>query len=153
MFNKLISLILVILGLFVGFGFVVYLTPWYVQELPLRIYGDKKVFKPGEIMIIEIKRKALICMEARVVKELVRIENGVEHEIAKMFRYTDIEIGEKTITVEYPLPDEKDRFTGRAGTYFWRGHFTYKPFGIIERRWYFVTEPFLIKLESNSEGG
>jgi hypothetical protein len=122
------------------------LIPWYRQVEPMVVYAKEKPFVAGEHMRIIVTRTALIGIEGRVTRELVRLHaNGEEEEVSKIDKLISIDRGTKILSVYYKLPSIEECPQMKPNTYFWRGSMVYKPFGWLEKTYFFRTEKFRIK--------
>lgn len=146
MANKLLTILVIISLCFVIIISITYLVPWYKQKLPLEIIGN--TFKPGDHVPIKVERKSLINLNARIVRELIRLDkhNNIEFEVSKEFQNVDFGIGKKTVVIYYKLPTLLTCPQLKSNTYIYRGNITYKPLGLIERRFHFETEEFQINI-------
>ena len=139
--------IMVALSMFFVFGHtIIEIIPWYSQENPMRIRLKSKVYKPGEFMGIQFKRRALVGFQARVTRELVRIHSNIEEEVFKITLDVSIDRGSKEVGVTYKLPTLELCPNISGNTYFWRGSMKYKPFGLVEKTYFFRTEPFQLEI-------
>jgi hypothetical protein len=143
--NKVL-LILVIFALFlVCFSIITNAVPWYSQIEPMTVHNKDKIFNPGERMKINFERTALIGLQARVTRELVHLhEDGSEEEIYKVDKEISIDRGTKKISVWYTLPTLKLCPQMSNDVYMWRGSMVYKPFGYLQKTYFFSTEKFQI---------
>jgi len=144
--NRILSIMIALAVLLVVSSTVANMIPWYRQNEPMKI-GNKELqpFKPGEHMRIDIERTALIGIEGRVTRELVRVHrNGDEEEVYKLNKLISIERGTKRISVYYKLPSIRECPQMKPNTYVWRGSMVYKPFGYLEKTYQFSTEKFQI---------
>jgi len=151
-----------VLAIFVGLALffvvssiVANLIPWYRQVEPMAVHEKETPFSPGDPMRIDITRTALVGIEGRVTRELVRLHNdGGEEEIYKLDKLVSIDKGTKNISVYYRLPTMHQCPQMGANTYIWRGSMVYKPFGMIEKTYFFRTEQFQIDTDyRNNEQG
>ena len=132
---------------------VLYLIPWYSCDPVFKTL--KKSYHPGERVHVKFNRTALINLYARSTRELVRIdEDGAFHEEAKITWRINIGKGTKQIIVSYKLLDNCVNAIRKnmsfpcihyeENTYHWIGNTIYKPFGLIERSFYWESTPFKI---------
>jgi hypothetical protein len=147
--RKPLNMVEVVLSL--GIFFIITSTianfiPWYSQVEPMTVYNKEEPFVGGEHMQIVITRRALIGIEGRVTRELVRLHaNGEEEEVSKIDKLISIDRGKKTLSVYYQLPSTEECPQMKPNTYFWRGSMVYKPFGWLEKTYFFRTEKFQIE--------
>jgi hypothetical protein len=125
--------------------------PWYKQVEPMSVHDKDREFKPGEPMRIDIQRTALVGFEGRVTRELVHVHaDGAEEEIYKIDKLISIDRGTKKISVYYKLPTLKICPQMSSNTYLWRGSMVYKPFGYLEKIYFFRTERFQIDTKNGT---
>ena len=149
-FNAVVVVAIVILSLNIIIG----LIPWYSQENPMVIMNNDKPFKPSDSMFVTFKRRALIGFQGSVTRELIRInkKTGAIEEIWKSSISASIGKGSKTIVLTYKIPSIAMYPEMRSNTYRWQGSMVYRPFGIIEKTFFFETEEFQIELEAPQQG-
>ena len=124
---------------------VVQVVPWYRFTNEPEIITEK-YYSPNEFMNIKFNRIALIDVQARLVRELVRVDiDGNEYDIAKISERLDIDKGVRHIIAQWHLPDTSEAPNLIPNTYFWRGSITYKPFGMLEKTVKFTTNTFQIR--------
>ena len=96
-------------------------------------------------------RTALIGFEGRVTRELVKIhKDGSEEEVYKLDKLISINRGKKNIVVYYKLPTIKICPQISGNTYVWRGAMVYKPFGFLEKTYFFRTEKFQLEVKEGA---
>ena len=126
--------------------------PWYTQDEPMQIMKNDEPFAPGQPQLVDVHRTALVGFEGRVTRELVKIHSdGAEEEVYKLDKLVSIDRGTKNVQIYYTLPTilECPQITGN--TYKWRGSMVYKPFGLLEKTYFFTTDTF--QLEVAWDGG
>lgn len=146
--NAVVIVAIVLLSIITIIGIV----PWYSQQNPMVIMNNDKPFKPGSSMFVTFKRRALIGFQGSVTRELVRINEstGAIEEIWKSSLSASIGKGDKTIVLAYKIPSLAMYPEMRNNTYKWQGSMVYKPFGMIEKTFFFETEEFQIDVEAAS---
>ena len=148
-FTKILTILVGVCVAFVLGSIVLGIVPWYMQENPMKIVGNKVFYNPGDSMQITFERRALIGFQGKVTRELVRIDprSGATEEIWKSSIDTSVGRGEKTIKLTYTIPTLAMYPTMVGNTYKWQGSMSYKPFGLIEKTFFFYTEPFQLHLK------
>jgi len=130
-----------------------YIIPWYSCDTVFETL--KESYHPGERVHVKFTRTALINLNARSTRELIRVdEDGAYHEEAKTTWRINMGKGTKRIVVSYKLPDNCANVIRKNtsfpcihyenNTYRWIGNTIYKPFGLIERSFYWESTPFKI---------
>ena len=153
--TKALNILVLVAVFFVVSSTVMALIPWYMQENPMLIVDQNgnhikgAKFNPGDPMYILFKRKALIGFQGQVVRELVRVNphTGATEEIWKSAVDNSVDRGTKTIILTYNIPTLEMYPKMEYNTYKWQGCMTYRPFGLIEKTFFFQTEKFKIVLK------
>lgn len=144
------------LAAIIGIIFLAGIFPWYMQKNPMVIIGNTKnrTFAPGDPMLISFKRTAIIGFQAKVVRELVKINpaSGAVEEVFKMSIDTSIGRGTKNIVLTYSVPEITAHQDMKANTYRWQGCMEYHPFGIVKKTFFFESEPFIIRIDKPGAG-
>ena len=148
---KLLNILVIICISFVLGSIVLGIIPWYMQENPMLIVDKKNHYYPGDQLSITFKRRALVGFQGKVTRELVRINprSGATEEVWKSSINTSVGRGEKSIILTYSIPTLAMNPTMVGNTYKWQGSMTYRPFGLIEKTFFFHTEPFQLYLRDN----
>ena len=153
-FTKSLNVVVNVVTLLVLLSISIGLIPWYMQENPMQIVDRQNHYAPGDAIRVTFNRRALIGFQGEVTRELVRIDptSGAVEEIWKSSIDTSIGRGSKTIVLTYNIPTLAQYPTMVGNTYMWQGCMTYRPFGLIERTFFFYTEPFTIRLREHKGG-
>jgi hypothetical protein len=147
--DKILTIMIGVAIFLVCSSIIVNLIPWYRQVEPMSVHDKDRVFRPGEPMKIDIQRTALVGFEGRVTRELVHVHtNGSEEEVYKIDKLISIDRGTKKISVYYTLPTLKLCPQMLSNTYMWRGSMVYKPFGYLEKTYFFSTEKFQLDIKN-----
>ena len=145
----MLTVLVVICIIFVFASISLSIIPWYMQENPMLIINKQASYAPGDTLRITFKRRALIGFQGKVTRELVRFNpiTGATEEIWKSSLYTSIGAGAKTIVLRYSIPTLEMYPEMEGNTYKWQGSMVYRPFGLVEKTFFFYTEKFQIKLK------
>ena len=151
--NKILTIMVALALFLVVSSTVANLIPWYRQVEPMIVIKINEPFKPGDPMPISIERNALIGFEGRVTRELVKIHpDGSEEEVYKLDKLISINRGKKNIVVYYRVPTLPECPQISGNTYLWRGSMVYKPFGFLEKTYFFRTEKFQLEVKKGVKG-
>ena len=149
--NRVLTIMVALALFMVVSSTVANLIPWYRQAEPMIVIKINEPFKPGDPMPIKIERNALIGFEGRVTRELVKIHaDGSEEEVYKLDKLISINRGKKNIVVYYRVPTLPECPQISGNTYVWRGSLVYKPFGFLEKTYFFRTEKFQLTLDKKT---
>jgi len=156
--TRALNVLVIISVIFVLGNTGIAIVPWYMQENPMLIVdpaGERiknAQFNPGDSMHILFKRKALIGFSGKVIRELVRINphTSATEEIWKSAVDTSVGRGTKTIILTYNIPTLGMYPEMKYNTYKWQGCMTYRPFGLVERTFFFETEQFKIRIKGEA---
>lgn len=147
--TKTLTFLVGICIIFVSANIALSVIPWYMQENPMKIVDKNSQYSPGDPILVKFQRRALIGFQGKVTRELVRVdkETGITEEVWKSSVNTSVGRGKKTIVLTYTIPTLAMYPEMKGNTYKWQGSMSYRPFGLVEKTFFFHTEDFQIVLK------
>lgn len=145
MINKIMAGMLGFLFLAMGTLAAVQAVPWYRFVSPTTV-STATYYSPGDVTQVLFERTSMINMQARMVRELIRLDTqGNEYEVSSVSSWLNVDVGHKNIISNWYIPTTTVCPTMKPNTYRWRGSVTYRPFGLLEKSVPFETNTFQVR--------